>query len=60
MAHKKETLPTKTCLGCGKSFAWRKKWERCWDEVRWCSERCRREGGKRQGKDAPSRGGSGA
>nr|WP_233702410.1 DUF2256 domain-containing protein [Duffyella gerundensis] len=27
---------------CGLPFTWRKKWERCWDEVRYCSERCRR------------------
>ncbi|WP_162689798.1 DUF2256 domain-containing protein, partial [Acinetobacter sp. CFCC 11171] len=20
-----------------------KKWQRCWDEVRYCSERCKRE-----------------
>ncbi|MBK8193802.1 MAG: DUF2256 domain-containing protein [Lewinellaceae bacterium] len=26
---------------CGKPFAWRKKWEKVWDEVRYCSERCR-------------------
>jgi hypothetical protein len=24
------------------SITWRKKWERCWDEVKYCSERCRR------------------
>ncbi|MFM8753701.1 MAG: DUF2256 domain-containing protein, partial [Phenylobacterium sp.] len=23
-------------------FAWRKKWEKVWDEVKYCSERCRR------------------
>ena len=40
---RKEDLPTKVCAGCGQPFAWRKKWERVWDEVRYCSERCRRE-----------------
>jgi hypothetical protein len=39
----KANLPAKPCQGCGRSFAWRKKWERCWDEVRFCSDRCRRE-----------------
>jgi len=39
----KPNLPTKPCQGCGRPFAWRKKWERCWDEVRFCSDRCRRE-----------------
>ena len=40
---KKGDLPTKTCATCGRPFAWRKKWARSWDEVRFCSERCRRE-----------------
>lgn len=39
---RKRDLPTKTCVACGRPFAWRKKWERCWDEVLTCSERCRR------------------
>lgn len=32
--------PTKTCVVCGLPFEWRKKWERCWDEVTTCSKRC--------------------
>lgn len=43
---RKGDLPTKTCAGCGRPFAWRKKWARVWDEVRYCSERCRRERGR--------------
>ncbi|WP_300380091.1 DUF2256 domain-containing protein [Henriciella sp.] len=35
-------LPVKTCAQCGRPFAWRKKWKAVWDEVRFCSERCRR------------------
>ncbi|NDC38357.1 MAG: DUF2256 domain-containing protein [Proteobacteria bacterium] len=42
---KKENLPKKICPSCSRPFSWRKKWERCWDEVRYCSERCRRSGG---------------
>ncbi len=42
MAHAKTTLPAKTCPCCGRPFAWRKKWARVWDEVKYCSERCRR------------------
>lgn len=38
----KATLPQKICAGCQRPFAWRKKWERDWDNVRFCSERCRR------------------
>ncbi|MFN5394578.1 MAG: DUF2256 domain-containing protein, partial [Planctomycetota bacterium] len=42
MAHQKPHLPQKRCEACGKSFAWRKKWEKDWEQVRYCSERCRR------------------
>ena len=38
---RKADLPTKVCATCGRPFAWRKKWERVWDEVRYCSDRCR-------------------
>jgi hypothetical protein len=41
---KKSDLPTKVCAACGLPFAWRKKWERDWDSVKFCSERCRRQG----------------
>ena len=39
---KKENLPSKICLICERSFTWRKKWEKVWDEVKYCSEKCRR------------------
>ncbi|MEV8473216.1 DUF2256 domain-containing protein [Ralstonia sp. UNC404CL21Col] len=42
--HKKLNLPDKRCLHCGLPFTWRKKWARDWDAVKYCSERCRREG----------------
>jgi hypothetical protein len=32
---------TKPCLSCGRVITWRKKWERTWDEVRYCSDACR-------------------
>jgi len=38
----KADLPVKTCPVCDRPFTWRKKWEACWDEVKYCSERCRR------------------
>ena len=41
---KKRDLPSKICAACGRPFTWRKKWERVWDEVRYCSDRCRRQG----------------
>ncbi|MCS6780408.1 MAG: DUF2256 domain-containing protein [Geminicoccaceae bacterium] len=51
--HKKPHLPTKTCPACGRPFAWRKRWARVWEEVVWCSQRCRRTG-RRSGAQ-PSR-----
>lgn len=39
---RKADLPTKVCATCGRPFTWRKKWARDWDEVRYCSEACRR------------------
>jgi hypothetical protein len=38
---RKSDLPTKTCATCGRPFTWRKKWAKMWDEVRYCSDRCR-------------------
>lgn len=38
---RKENLPIRPCAGCLKTFAWRKKWARDWDNVRYCSDRCR-------------------
>ncbi len=34
----------KVCARCGLGFEWRKKWERDWEQVRYCSEKCRRAG----------------
>ncbi|MEX3015689.1 DUF2256 domain-containing protein [Gymnodinialimonas hymeniacidonis] len=28
-------------MTCGRPFAWRKKWAKVWDEVRYCSDKCR-------------------
>lgn len=33
-------LPTKACAQCKRDFAWRKKWERDWDRVKFCSKKC--------------------
>jgi hypothetical protein len=51
----KSNLPSKDCIVCNRPFEWRKKWERCWDEVKYCSERCRRDGkgGGGGGKEDP-------
>ena len=38
---KKRDLPVKICEVCEKPFAWRKKWENVWEEVKYCSDKCR-------------------
>lgn len=50
---KKADLPEKPCAHCGRPFIWRKKWARAWDEVRFCSDRCKGEA-KRGGQVARS------
>ena len=39
---KKENLPIKTCIICERPFVWRKKWHKVWNEVKYCSEKCKR------------------
>ncbi len=38
---KKQHLPEKICPVCQKPFSWRKKWEKNWENVKYCSERCK-------------------
>jgi hypothetical protein len=54
---KKQHLPEKICPVCNRPFQWRKKWERCWEEVVYCSDRCRRNKTKEvtAGAQKPSR-----
>ncbi|WP_409527970.1 DUF2256 domain-containing protein [Rhizobium sp.] len=40
---KKSELPTKTCATCGLPFAWRRKWAKNWNDVKFCSDRCRQD-----------------
>lgn len=42
----KRDLPGKTCPVCNRPFIWRRKWADVWDEVVYCSERCRRNRNK--------------
>jgi hypothetical protein len=37
----KQNLPSKICIVCERPFNWRKKWEKVWDEVKYCSDKCR-------------------
>ncbi|WP_454882842.1 DUF2256 domain-containing protein [Sphingomonas oryzagri] len=47
----KRDLPEKTCAACGRPFAWRKKWARDWENVRYCSDACRKQGSVAQRAD---------
>ncbi|MBU6324219.1 MAG: DUF2256 domain-containing protein [Bacteroidetes bacterium] len=38
---RKADLPQKICPECQRPFSWRKKWERDWASVLYCSDRCR-------------------
>ena len=40
----RSTPPPKPCVACGRVIEWRKKWERDWDHVKYCSDACRRRG----------------
>ncbi|MBR0656474.1 DUF2256 domain-containing protein [Plastoroseomonas arctica] len=59
MAHRKPNLPEKICAACGRPFAWRKKWARDWEQVRFCSDACR-EGrhpaGQQKARGKPGKG----
>lgn len=47
----KSTLPSKLCVVCGRPMSWRKSWAKNWDQVRYCSEACRKK--RSQPADAP-------
>ena len=52
----KARLPVKPCATCGRPMAWRRAWARCWDEVRHCSDACRRARGRGRAGGAPAGG----
>ena len=39
----KSNLPTKLCPVCSRDFTWTKKWRVEWNNVIYCSEKCRRD-----------------
>ncbi|MFY8171649.1 MAG: DUF2256 domain-containing protein [Sphingobacteriaceae bacterium] len=39
---KKENFPSKICLCCNRPFSWRKKWKLNWEQVLYCSDKCRK------------------
>lgn len=50
---RKADLPQKRCVHCGLAFAWRKKWENVWNEVKFCSVRCRTGARANPRRDTP-------
>ena len=36
----------KICESCGRSFEFRKKWERDWDQIKYCSDECKKNKNK--------------
>jgi hypothetical protein len=38
----KAALPSKPCVACGLAMSWRRRWAKNWNEVKYCSEACRR------------------
>ena len=45
----KASLPSKTCVVCGREMTWRKSWAKNWEDVKYCSDACR---AKKQGSGA--------
>jgi hypothetical protein len=37
----KQHLPSKLCKTCGREMTWRKSWAKNWDQVLYCSDKCR-------------------
>ena len=52
---RKADLPQKPCAQCQRPFVWRKKWARIWDEVRYCSDRCRSDARKQPMRGADTK-----
>jgi hypothetical protein len=42
----KQSLPSKPCTVCGRPMTWRKKWAKNWDDVKVCSDACRKKRGE--------------
>ncbi|MDD0837221.1 DUF2256 domain-containing protein [Curvibacter sp. HBC61] len=41
----KSTLPSKPCTVCGRPMTWRRRWAKTWEDVKYCSDACRRAKG---------------
>ncbi|MDH7943403.1 DUF2256 domain-containing protein [Pseudohongiella sp. SYSU M77423] len=45
----KQHLPSKPCKTCGREMSWRKAWAKNWDQVLYCSDKCRASKNKSAG-----------
>jgi hypothetical protein len=45
----KSALPSKPCRVCGRAMSWRRAWAANWDQVRYCSEACRKRKAQARG-----------
>ncbi|MCS7029391.1 MAG: DUF2256 domain-containing protein [Bacteroidia bacterium] len=39
----KPNLPQKICEHCHRPMVWRKAWAKNWEQVKYCSDKCRKE-----------------
>ena len=39
----KQFLPSKICEQCQRPMVWRKSWAKNWDQIKYCSDACRRQ-----------------
>ncbi|QDU70798.1 DUF2256 domain-containing protein [Mucisphaera calidilacus] len=55
MTHQRNNqhLPTKACTVCQRPMTWRRKWARDWENVRYCSQACRRKARELKAKPSP-------
>ena len=42
IARTKNGFEPKICANCGLRFEWRKKWAKDWENVKYCSEKCKK------------------
>ena len=38
----KSKLDQKVCVTCKRLFSWRKKWKKNWEDVKYCSVKCKK------------------
>jgi hypothetical protein len=45
-------IENKICQSCGREIEYRKKWEKNWDQIKYCSDECRKNKSRFDFKDA--------